>query len=194
MSIKSQFISRMILPLVMLFIIAGCKKELSGSNPQQAISAGNSGAAQKVEASSVSTRIISFTPTAVLMGCIGYNIRVFGNIELKETNTTDGQGHVHYTRHWSVKGLEATATLSDGTVLHFDVVAGTEMFSVKDPNTTTGVPNAVLSGEVFIHQGTIVFVNKETGERIVARHEVLKVPGQTGIFKNGWYIQGQKCS
>ncbi len=75
----------------MLFIIAGCKKELSGSNPQQAISAGNSGAAQKVEASSASTRIISFTTTAALKGCIGYNIRVFGNLNLQKLTLLTGK-------------------------------------------------------------------------------------------------------
>jgi hypothetical protein len=66
------------------------------------------------------------------------------------------------------------------------------MFSVKDPNTTIGAPSAVLSGDVYIHQGTVVFVNTVTGERIVARHQIIKNPAQ-GIARSGWYIKGQEC-
>lgn len=189
--------AKLILPLLLVCSLSACKKEdLSGSTNFE------------VQPLTIA-REICFTALAGVSGCIGENIILGGLVELVESTTVDQNGHVHYTRHWTVRGLTGRGVLPGGTINTgstlcprpytgqttsnvYDIVAGQEMFSVKDPNTTTGVPNAVLSGEIFIHQGTIVFVNRATGERIVVRHEIIKTPGQ-GILRSAWYIRGQKC-
>lgn len=154
------------------------------------------------------TRPGLFGPIAATYGCLGYNVNFVvpqgpagaQPVTFKETYTTDRQGNTHYTRHWSVADLTARATLPDrsaymvdGVPLTFVVLAGTEMFSIKNPNTTTGVPSAAASGEVFIHQGTIILENNLTKERVVIRHMIIKTPGK-GIIKDAWYVQGQACS
>jgi hypothetical protein len=55
------------------------------------------------------------------------------------------------------------------------------MFSIHYQGTGA-VPAATGSNvDVYIHQGTLVFVNTATGQRIVARHIIRKVPGQEGL-------------
>lgn len=147
------------------------------------------------------TRTALFGPVAATYACLGYNVNFTPaqNVILKETVTTDGKGVVHYTRHWSVAGLTARATLpggaaymENGVPVTFEVISGQEMFVIKNPNTTTGVPNPALSGDVFIHQGTIVLENTLTGERVVIRHVIIKSPGG-GISKDAWYVNGKAC-
>ena len=152
-------------------------------------------------ASGSETRPALFGPIAATAGCLGYNVNFTPAqpVILKETTTIDGQGTVHYTRHWSVAGLTARATLpnrpylENGLPVTFEVISGQEMFVIKDPNTTTGVPSPALSGDVFIHQGTIVLENTLTKERIVIRHVIIQTPG-IGTDKDAWYVNGKKCS
>lgn len=189
-------------PFVFLLLVAGCQKDDRQDTRQNLTpdaSAARNGA---------TTRTICFTGIAEVEGCIGENIVFGGTLELKE-KVTVSNGQTHYTRHWLVKDATAMGVAPGGrlntassacprpyigtaTGNTYTVVAGAEMFSVKDPNTTTGTPSAPLSGDVFIHQGTIVFENTSTGERIVVRHEIIKNPGQ-GIHKSGWYIRGKNC-
>ncbi len=200
---------------LMIYSFTACQKESSEVLNHQAAIEDKSTALPSDASSGATTRLLCFTAIAQLNGCIGENIVFGGTVVLTENTTVDGNEGVHYTRHWSVKGLTGygvrpggsftsatcpaprnyTANLRTGST--YEIIAGTEMFSVKDPNTTTVTPSAILSGEVFIHQGTIVFVNTATGERIVARHVILKNPGQytpsSPLFKDGWYIQGKKC-
>lgn len=161
-------------------------------------------AQNKASTNGAQTRESIFGPVAATYGCLGYNVNFASTptqrVNLLETVTTDAQGVVHYTRHWSVADLTARATLPggaaytvNGTPVTFTVVSGQEMFSIKKPNNISGVPSAALSGEVFIHQGTIVLENTLTGERIVIRHVIIKNPGR-GIIKDNWYVQGQACS
>lgn len=140
--------------------------------------------------------------------CLPYNIRFGGKVDYKINKVYKPDGTLsHFTRQWSIKGLTATAWLgtdalsntpyktSLGEQIWFDVVAGAEMFSIKDPvlnGPGTGPASGAL-GTVFIHQGTIVLENRDTHERIVIRHQILRVPGHAGLFRSGWYIQGQKC-
>lgn len=135
-----------------------------------------------------------FSAVADVSDCLGYDIRFYGYVDFKINKVYNPDGTLsHFTRHWSIKGLEAERV--GYTSVKFDVVAGAEMFSIKDPvlnETGTGPASGAL-GTVFIHQGTIILENRETHERIVIRHQILRVPGQAGLFKSGWYIQGQKC-
>ena len=192
--------------LLLLFIsILSCKKDISSINQEEQLS---SSSPIEMTASRVTTREICFTAIAELTGCIGEHIKFGGIVELRESTVVGGNGVTNYIRQWSVRDLTGQGIVAGGTINNtsttcprayngttttnvYDIVAGHEMFSVKDPNTTTGAPNAVLSGDIYIHQGTVVFVNRVTGERIVARHEVIKNP--QGIHRSGWFIRGQKC-
>lgn len=182
--------------------LSSCQKEAidMAAQPEESVLLAQS----KAAANGAQTRESIFGPVAATYGCLGYNVNFISTppqpVTLLETVTTDARGVVHYTRHWSVAGLTARATLPggaaymvNGTPVTFTVVSGQEMFSIKNPNTTTGVPSAALSGEVFIHQGTIVLENTLTGERIVIRHVIIKNPGK-GILKDAWYVNGQACS
>ncbi|MEO7561159.1 MAG: hypothetical protein ABIT07_01125, partial [Ferruginibacter sp.] len=192
------------LKLILLFFMAvsfsSCKKDISSTPPVvQALALNGSG---------TTTTELCFTPIAILYDCIGENIIFGGVVEFRYHTNVDANGHTHHVREWSIKGLTGQGVLPGGKVNNastacprpytgtltgntYDVIAGHEMFSVKDPNSTTGPLNAVLSGDIFIHEGTVVFVNRATGERIVARHEVIKTP--EGILRSGWFIKGQKC-
>lgn len=177
-------LTRMGFLFLLLMSLAACKKEQSLLENESDLfgqSAANGGA---------TTRNINFGPLLPLSNCLGYDIKVTVQaVEILET-TVSTTGRVHYTRHWRVNGLSATS-VGVTPVKNFDLVAGAEMFSIVDPNSTAS-PSAPSSGNVFIHQGTMVFENTETGERIVARHQILKNPGQ-GIFRSGWFINGQRC-
>ncbi len=137
----------------------------------------------------------NFSAIANVTGCIGYNIRFYGLVDYKINKVYDQNGNLaHFTRHWSIKGLEAERV--GMTSVKFDVVAGAEMFSIKDPVLNaagTGPTPGPAQGTVFIHQGTIVLENRDTHERLVIRHQILKVPGQAGVFRSGWFIKGKKC-
>ena len=158
--------------------------------------------ANNATASGSETRPGLFGPVAATFECLGYNVNFVPAqpVILKETTTIDGQGVVHYTRHWSVAGLTARATLpnrspylENGIPVTFEVISGQEMFVIKDPNTTTGIPSPASSGDLFIHQGTIVLENTLTRERIIIRHVIIQTPG-IGTDKDAWYVNGKKCS
>lgn len=193
-----------VVTIVLVWLISqttsGCQKEAINNEAQEEESA--LAQAAKARSEGAETRPGTFGPVAATYGCLGYNVNFTPAqpVTLKETMTTDAQGTLHYTRHWSVADLTARATLpggapylENGAPVTFVVISGQEMFSIKNPNTTTGVPSAALSGEVFIHQGTIVLENTATGERIVIRHVIIKNPGK-GIVKDAWYVNGEACS
>jgi hypothetical protein len=185
--------------LLVTFLFISCKKdyikdEAFLNKDQNAIN-NISGTASKIATQTISnngTTIteIPFTATAAIAYCYGENIVVTGIIENKVNSTVDGNGVIHYTRHWTVKGLIGRGTLT-GTV--FDVVGGAEMFSVKDavlnPNGTLNISGSLAQSDVFIHQGTIVLVSRTDGSRIVARHIIRKVPGRDTIV-NHWVCGG----
>lgn len=190
---------------MMVSPVGGCRKETSDTEARQEE---HLLSAAKANGHGAETRPGLFGPVAATYGCLGYNVNFVvpqppsnaQPVTFKETLTTDSKGNIHYSRHWSVAGLTARATLPDrspymenGVPVTFVVLAGHEMFNIKNPNTMTGVPSAAASGEVFIHQGTIVLENVLTKENIVIRHVIIKTPSQ-GIIKDAWYVGGQACS
>jgi hypothetical protein len=193
-------IATLVLAAMLAHALSSCEKEAVNRDAQQEEQA--LAAAAKANSGGAETRTSIFGPIAATYGCLGYNVNFnpAQPVTLLETTTTDATGTVHYTRHWSVADLTARATLPGGAAymeggvpVTFVVISGQEMFSIKNPNTTTGVPSAAASGEVFIHQGTIVLENTRTGERVVIRHVIIKNPGR-GIIKDAWYVNGQACS
>ncbi|SDB37216.1 hypothetical protein SAMN03097699_0964 [Flavobacteriaceae bacterium MAR_2010_188] len=136
----------------------------------------------------------SFSAVAAVEYCWGESIRFFGTVENKVNRFTDNNGTEHYTRHWSIKGLDALGLgnvqsgLAPGT--EYTVVAGAEMFVVTDPVFNAGgVPVGSTSGKIYIHQGTVVLKNIATGEQLVARHVIKKNP-KTGELSSNWYCMG----
>lgn len=184
-------LSKIFLASLLVISFTSCKKEIQDANQsaelQEALVNPGGNTHTVLESQ-------SFSAVANVSGCLGYNIRFYGTVDFLINKVYDQNGTMsHFTRTWSIKGLEAEQV--GMTSVKFDVVAGQEMFSVKDPVlNSAGAPVVGTSGDVFIHQGTVVLENRETHERIVLRHEILKIPGQ-GIspFRSGWYIRGQKC-
>ena len=87
-------------------------------------------------------------------------------------------------------GVNASGT---PTGTNYMVQGGAEMFSVKEAvfaaNGTLNLPASLTESDIVIHRGTLVFVNTETGERVVARHDIQKVPS-SGILQNRWICGG----
>lgn len=185
--------------IVVTFLFISCKKDLikdgDSLNKEQNAINNISGTANKTTTLTISNdgtiiTEIPFTATAAIAYCYGENIVVRGIIENKVNTTVDGNGVVHYTRHWTAKGLVGRGAIT-GTI--FDVVGGAEMFSVKDavlnPNGTLNIPGSLAQSDVFIHEGTFVLVSRTDGSRIVARHIIRKVPGRDTIV-NHWVCGG----
>jgi hypothetical protein len=191
----SKIFSFLLLAIASVFFVS-CQKEISDKN-EPATEAKEMKIGSVTVSDPVHTVLESqpFSATANVTACLGYNIRIYGTVDFKINKVYDKDGNlIHFTRVWSIKGLEAERV--GMTSVKFDVVAGQEMFSVKDPvlNTTGIAPILSPTSEVFIHQGTIVLENRETHERLVIRHQIIQVPGQGGTpFRSGWYMNGQKC-
>lgn len=177
--------------LLTVLVMASCQKEIL-NEPQITAEA---------QASTHTVTSVNFAAVAIVANCVGHNIRFAGQVEFKTTTVRNEDGSVrHFTRTWSIKGLQATSWSSssassgspvvNGEVTNYEVVAGAEMFSVHEPSGAT--PGTPANAEVFIHQGTLVLQNTATGDKMVVRHEIVKNPN--GMVKNGWYIRGEKCS
>ena len=183
--------NRIIIFLGLAIILTACQKnllskgELSGSS--QAVVANISSASS---ANATTLIVIPFSATAMIAYCYGENIAFSGTIENRVTTTTDMQGVIHYTRHFTTRGLTGVGSGVAHTV--YDVVGGAEMFSVKDavlnPNGTLNVPGSLSASDIVIHEGTLVFVSRTDGTRVIARHVIRKVP--SGILENHWVCAG----
>lgn len=175
--------------ILLTFLLSACSKETATEQIDENLAISipvewNIGASN----SRTDITTASFSATAAIQYCWGENIRFYGTIENKVNLTTDANGTEHYTRHWTIKGLNAVG-LTSGT--SYTVIAGAEMFSVTDPVFNSGgVPQPAPSGMVFIHQGTVVLKNNATGEQVVARHVIKKHP-QTGEVTSNWYCMGK---
>lgn len=178
---KSPFIFSAFL---LLIFMNACKKEVQDLN-----SAVTSDA--QVGAST-STR--TFSATANVTGCIGYNITFGGVIEVLTQAVVSGSVTKTYIRQWSIKGLTAT-----GGGKTYDVIAGHEMFAVQGPTTFSGIgmPTNPLTTDVFIHQGTLVLQNTaDPSDKLVIRHEIVKRKSDEtnmDMPRMGWFINGQHC-
>ncbi len=132
----------------------------------------------------------TFTATAAIGYCHGENILFTGTIENKVNTTVDDNGVIHYTRHWTVKGLSGTGVVT-GTL--YDVIGGAEMFSIKNAVLNSdgilNLPASLSESDIVIHQGTVIFVSRTDGSRVVARHIIRKVPGTDTII-NHWVCVG----
>ena len=178
--------------------LIACQKDLSGNSQNKTEQ--NFKASKATTNDGVLVESICFKAIALVAGCkdgVTENIEFTGTIENRVQSTQTGSGNTNYTRHFVVKGLTgkgtrgstltpATAPLCSRTAAGgytgttYEVIGGAEMFSIH--YTGTGAVPAVAGSNVYIHQGTLVFENTVTKERIVARHIIRKTPGQDDII------------
>ena len=183
--------------VVCMMVLMSCEKSVEESSRLQD-AALNASTTHQVTTS-------PFAAVANVASCVGHNIRFSGVVEFKTNTMYAKDGTIsHYTRTWSIKDFtgtswsttsptSGTATVN-GTVTTYTVIAGQEMFNVKDPTTfaPNGNPTNPASTKVFIHQGTLVLMDNATGEKLVVRHEIVKTPTDD-MPRMGWYINGQLC-
>ena len=146
-------------------------------------------------AGKVTVTEITFTATAMIGYCWGENVRFTGIIENHVKTTTTANGN-HYSRHFTVKGMTAIGVdaMGNPTGTTYNVIGGAEMFSIKDAvfNPVTGalnLPGSLTESDIVIHRGNLVFENTVTGAKVVARHDIQKIPGQ-GIKQDRWLCNG----
>ena len=181
---------------ILMLAVTACQKDAiqdsnapaskTGSETTQRLSATNAGSTMTE---------ITFTATAMISYCWGENILFSGIIENHVQTTVTENGN-HYSRHFTTKGMTAIGVDAQGnpTGTMYNVIGGAEMFSIKDAvfNPTTGALNlagSLTESDIVIHRGTLVFENVETGEKVIARHDIQNVPGQ-GIKQNRWLCNG----
>lgn len=142
-------------------------------------------------ASGTSINTISFTATALIEYCHGEDIRFTGTIENRVSQSRDARGVVHYTRSFRTKGMTGTGLISGD---EYDVLGGAEMFAIQDavlnPDGSLNLSRSIAESDIVIHQGTLVFRNREDGSQVVARHVIRKVPGKDATV-NEWRCGGK---
>lgn len=149
--------------------------------------------AASTSAASTGTTIreMEFTAVAQIQYCHGEDIRFTGTIENRVSKTTDARGVIHYTRSFRTKGMTGTGLISGDK---YDVLGGAEMFAVQDavlnPDGTLNLAGSLAESDIVIHQGTLVFRNREDGSQVVARHVIRKVPGRETISE--WRCGGKR--
>ncbi len=143
---------------ILVIVFMSCHKEIEIFD-QQELQANNS----PIAAPETIIAEIPFSATASIAYCHGENIVFSGIIQNLVTTTTDEQGVIHYTRHFSTRGLTGVGSVT-GTV--YDVLGGAEMFSVKDAvlnaNGTLNLSGSLSESDIVIHEGTLVL--QITGE------------------------------
>ena len=174
------------------FLLSSCQKEASLAAPtEEEASAALVAAAMKATTNGgTAVTEIPFSATAIINDCFGENISFGGIIENHVKITTTPNGSNHYIRHFVAKGMTGTG-LESGTI--FDVVGGSEMFSIKDAvfnaDGSLNLAGSLTESDIVIHRGTLVFVSRTDGTRVVARHDIQKVPGP-GLLQNRWLCGG----
>ena len=184
--IRFPFLRPFFLIFLLAFVFTACQKEkLEHQTPTD----------EQALAGKMTVTEIPFTATAMIAYCWGENIRFTGIIENHTQTVTTTNGN-HYIRHFTVKGMTAVGVSTTGalTGTTYNVIGGAEMFSIKDAvfNPQTGalnLPGSLTASDIVIHRGNLVFENTQTGDRVVARHDILKVPGQ-GIKQDRWLCGG----
>ena len=175
--------------LLLVILAFSCNKDASLVTPT------SEPAARSVAGNGMTIMEIPFTATAQIAYCWGENIRITGIIE-NHVKVTETDNNNHYTRTWTVKNLTGVGVTTGGmlTGTQYVVTGGAEMFSIKDavlnPNGSLNLAASLTESDVVIHRGQIMLENIATGDRVLARHDIQKVPGQ-GIAQNRWRCFGK---
>lgn len=180
---------------------SACQKEALNSAPERSGEIQASKHSAAAENGGMTTSTLCFRAIAQISACNeGEDILFFGEIE-NHLKTTMSNGQTHVTRHFVVKNLEGRGISPGGSLsamtcnstftgtytgTEYDVQGGAEMFNIHFGEGGSATP---AGSEIYIHRGTLVFVERETGRRVVARHIITKVPGQ-GLKENAWDCGG----
>lgn len=191
----SVFSTRVLIPLFYFscVLISGCRKDSALSHQKDA-SADPS--AQQASAGGMTITEVPFTATALIAYCWGENVRISGTIENHVKTTSSASGN-HYIRTWTVKGLTGVGVASNGTLTGttYIVKGGAEMFSIKDAlfnnDGSLNLNGSLAAGDLVIHRGEILLENTVTGEKVLARHDIQKIPGK-GLMQNRWLCGGKQ--
>ena len=182
--------------LALILSLTACQKDFSDTSSEtQKLANANVGSnsltsIQSASDNGMTVTEITFTATAMIAYCHGENIRFTGIIENRVKKSVNANGEVHYIRHFTVKGMTGVG-LTTGTI--YDVVGGAEMFSIKDAvfnaDGSLNLSGSLNESNIVIHRGILVFVSRTDASRVVARHDIQKVPG-AGILQNRWLCAG----
>lgn len=195
------------------FILNACQKDLPTSEESLTRVSDTNAPGLVSSAARVAVSTVCFAAIAVLpVNCNGGEDILFGGkIEIRENITVSGNGTTHRSRHFTAKDMtgrsipKGAKVVSPGTsdencedrttdpmpsptapYKSYTVVGGAEMFSIHYGPGNSPTP---ASASVFIHQGTLVFVNDaDHNDRIVARHTIISTPGGQTI--NQWTCGG----
>lgn len=208
----SFFIKKSLILFFVSCVLFACKKDLAGEQKQASEetiqSKANSGNLNNGVTTSnrITTRSECFQALAEIAHCNnGEDILFTGMIEVKEKISVNGNGETHINRHFGVKGLTGRGVTggrllpasapcnrvySGGTFTgtQYVVKGGSEMFNII---YSPGGSATLAGSDLFIHRGTLVFVEVTSGKKVVAKHKVTKIPGQ-GIKDNSWDCAGDE--
>lgn len=181
---KQIFQFRVLLIVFLLAIsTAACTDQTEDIQPTSTLS-------MDASSNSMTTNEITFTAVAMISWCHGEDIRFTGVIENKVKKSMSASGNTHFIRQFTVKGMTGTG-LTTGTI--YDVAGGAEMFSIKNPvynpDGSLNLAASISESDIVIHRGTLVFVSRTDGSRVIARHLITKVPG-AGLKENTWDCGG----
>jgi hypothetical protein len=111
----------------------------------------------------------TFFAVAACLADIGYDIR-FGGPRVLVRHVAGTDTTLSF-RTQAFEGWQLPEVTFDQTTVDFSVLGGAEMFNIK--RATDGTL------EVRIHEGTLVFVSLADGSKVIARHVIKVVPGQS---------------
>ena len=123
-------------------------------------------------ASSTVTRTTApFIARATCTADIGFDIWFGGMRELREHTSSTSRSQSFITKDFQGWLTPVTTSTYQSVAPFFDVLGGAEMFNWKPDES------GVL--RVRIHEGTLVFSALDGSHKVVARHVIRDVPGQT---------------
>lgn len=116
-----------------------------------------------------------FFAVAACQADIGYGIR-FGGPRVLVRHVAGPDTTLSF-RTQDFQGWQLPETTFDQTTVDFAVLGGAEMFNIK--RETDGTL------QVRIHEGTLVFASLTGDYKVIARHVIRTVPGQS-VATNRW--------
>ena len=126
-------------------------------------------------ASSAVTRTTApFIARATCTADIGFDIWFGGTRELREHASATSRSQSFVTKDFAGWLTPVTTANYQSVAPFFEVLGGAEMFNWKPDES------GVL--RVRIHEGTLVFATLDGSYKVVARHVIRNVPGQTATI------------
>ncbi|HEU4720574.1 MAG TPA: hypothetical protein VFS59_04365 [Gemmatimonadaceae bacterium] len=153
----------------LLAVIVACSdvSDTTAPSPRAALSPSTPAFAS----SAVTRTTAPFIARATCAADIGFDIWFGGTRELREHASSTSRSQSFVTKDFQGWLTAVTTSTYQSVAPSFDVLGGAEMFNWKPDE------NGVL--RVRIHEGTLVFAALDGSYKVVARHVIRNVPGQT---------------